>query len=60
MEAIRKFFDHPDKVVGQVLVMDALASADGDFVNGIVGQLANASGSGKNISENGLNFMLSA
>jgi len=51
--------DHPDKLVGEALVMDVLASADGDFVNGIVSQLASASGRGQDISEHGLNFMLS-
>ena len=39
--------------------MEALASADPDFVNGIVSQLANASGRGRDIDEYGLNFMLS-
>ena len=28
-------FDHPDQLVGRALVMDALATADGDFLNGI-------------------------
>jgi hypothetical protein len=51
--------DHPDKTVGWALVMEALASADYDFANGIVDQLANASGHGQDISEHGLNFMLS-
>jgi hypothetical protein len=39
--------------------MDALASADEDFVNGIGSQLANASGHGQDVDERGLNFMLS-
>ena len=52
-------FDHPDKLVGKALVMEVLASADGDFVNGLVSQLANASGRGRDIDERGLNFMLS-
>jgi hypothetical protein len=51
--------DHPDKVVGWALVMEALASADYDFANGIVDQLAKASGRGQDISEHGINFMLS-
>jgi len=50
---------HPDKLVGEALVMEALASADGDFVNGIVSQLANASAQGQDVDERGLNFMLS-
>src|SRR6516165_839398 len=52
-------FDHPDTQIGRALVMEALASADADFVNGIVSQLANASGRGRDIDEYGLNFMLS-
>jgi hypothetical protein len=51
--------DHPDKLVGHALVMDALASADGDFLDGITSQLANASSRGQEIDERGLNFMLS-
>src|SRR6516164_625658 len=51
-------FDHPDKLVGGALLMDALATADEDFLNGIVDQLANASAHGQDI-ERGLNFMLS-
>jgi hypothetical protein len=39
--------------------MDALASADEDFLNGIIYQLGNASGRGQDIDERGLNFMLS-
>jgi hypothetical protein len=51
--------DHPNEVVGDVLVKGILASADRDFVNGIVSQLANASAHGQDIDERGLNFMLS-
>jgi hypothetical protein len=51
--------DHPNKPIGQALLGEFLASADGDFVNGIVGQLANASGHGRELDEHGLNFMLS-
>jgi len=52
-------FDHPDERIGQALVMEALASADWDFLHGILHQLANASGRGRDIHEYGLNFMLS-
>src|SRR2546425_5318783 len=52
-------FDHPDARIGQALVMEALASADWDFLQGIVNQLANASTHGQNTDERGLNFMLS-
>jgi hypothetical protein len=52
--------DHPNKPVGQALLMEALATTDTDFLNGIVEQLANAaSGRGRDIDEHGLNFMLS-
>src|SRR5262245_24363968 len=39
--------------------MDALATADGDFLNGIVDQLANASAQGQDNDPHVLNFMLS-
>ena len=52
-------FDHPDKQIGQALVMEALASVDWDFLHGILNQLASASANGQNIDERGLNFMLS-
>jgi hypothetical protein len=52
-------FDHPDEQIGKALVMEALASADPDFAIGIVGQLASASGGGRDFDEYGLNFMLS-
>src|SRR5262249_4558019 len=52
-------FDHPDKQIGQALVMEALASVDWDFLHGILNQLASASANGQNTDEHGLNFMLS-
>jgi hypothetical protein len=52
-------FDHPDRLVGRALVMEALASADEDFLNGIMYQLGNASAHGQDIDEPELNFMLS-
>ena len=51
--------DHPDELIGRALLMEALASADDDFVNGIVSQLANVGGRGQDINERELNFMLS-
>jgi len=51
--------DHPNKPVGHALLMEALASADLDFANGIANQLAHASGRGRDLDEGGLNFMLS-
>ncbi len=51
--------DHPNEVVGDVLVKGILASADRHFVQGIVSQLANASRHGQDIDEHELNFRLS-
>jgi len=51
--------DHPNELVGEMLVSGILASADRDFVHGIVSQLASASRHGQDIDEHGLNFMLS-
>lgn len=45
--------------IGQLLVMETFASADEDFANGILSQLAKASARGRDIEERGLNFMLS-
>jgi hypothetical protein len=52
-------FDHPDEQIGRALVMEALASADWDFLDGILNQLGNASAQGQDVDERGLNFMLS-
>jgi hypothetical protein len=51
-------FDHPDQLVGLALVMDALATADAGFLNGVMAQLANTSTYGLT-DEGQLNFMLS-
>jgi len=51
--------DHPDEQIGRALVMEALASADWDFLDGILNQLGKASAQGQDIDERGLNFMLS-
>jgi hypothetical protein len=52
--------DHPDTVVGELLMMDALGTGDRDFMHGILTQLANAaSPQGRPASETDLNFMLS-
>jgi hypothetical protein len=37
--------DHPHKRIGQLLLMDSLGTGHPDFAQGIVRQLANASGS---------------
>jgi hypothetical protein len=51
--------DHPNKVVAQVNLSNALGSADEEFLNGIVRQLVNASAHGQENDERGPNFMLS-
>lgn len=50
--------DHPDEATGYRLLMEALGTADRDFVQGLISQLANASLHGREIDEAGLNFML--
>jgi hypothetical protein len=51
--------DHPEEAIGHVLLIEALGGADQDFVNALLGQLANAGSQGGQIDERGLNFMLS-
>jgi hypothetical protein len=51
--------DHPDEVIGQVLLMEALGTADHDFFGGMLRQLGDASSQGGKADERGLNFMLS-
>jgi len=53
-------FNHPNVDTGQLLLMNALAATEPDFVNGLLVQLANASSKGNGAAdEAGLNFMLS-
>jgi hypothetical protein len=49
---------HPNKAIGYALLKEALGTADSDFVNGLIGQLANAGSQDRKIDEGGLNFML--
>ena len=51
--------DHPDKLTGFVLLMEALGTTDLDFTLELLGQLGNAGSPGLDISESGVNFMLS-
>ena len=51
--------DHADKAVGISLLMEAVGTADSDFLNGLLQQLANAVTKGREVDEHGLNFMLS-
>ena len=51
--------DHPDSAVGHALLMKALGTVDRDFMDGLLGQLANAGTHGRTVDGRGLNFMLS-
>ena len=51
--------DHPNDLTGQMLLMHALGTADPDFLNGLLGQLSNASSLGPHVDERELNFLLS-
>jgi hypothetical protein len=51
--------DHPDRIVGYELLMDALGTVEPDFLNGLLCQLTNAGSQGQQVDEKGLNFMLS-
>ena len=52
-------YDHPDNFTGQVLLMEAIGTADYDFYVGLIQQLGNSSSRGGKIDEGLLNFMLS-
>ena len=58
-QAVSISLDHPDNLTGQMLLMDALGTADFDFFSGLLDQLANAGSKGGQIDERRLNFMLS-
>ena len=51
--------DHPEPLLGQALLMEALGTKDPDFVSGLLGQLVNAGSQGGEPDEAGVNFMLS-
>ncbi len=51
--------DHPDKFVAACLLSEAVGSKDHEFLNGILGQLANLGSKGQKIDAAGLNFMVS-
>src|SRR5215467_4495946 len=50
--------DHPDVPLAYALLKEALGTVSDDFVNGLLGQLANAGSHGRQIDEDALNFML--
>ena len=51
--------DHPNYAIGYGLLMEALGTGDYDFGQGLIHQLVNAGSQGSEISEAGVNFMLS-
>ncbi len=51
--------DHPNQAVGFALIMNALGTTDPSFLDGLLGQLANAGTHGRNVEEREFNFMLS-
>ncbi len=50
--------DYPDKDFGQITLMKALGTTDGDFLKGLVAQLVDAGSRGPAPDEDGTNFML--
>jgi len=50
--------DHPTPSVGYALLMNALGTTDPSFLDGFLGQLANAGSQRGSLDESGLNFML--
>ncbi len=51
--------DHPDEGLGQLLVMEALGTADPDFMAHLLCQLANVARQDGEVDERSLNFMIS-
>jgi hypothetical protein len=51
--------DHPDQTVAWALFSEAFGTADADFVNGLIEQLANVGSQSGQIDEGKLNFMFS-
>ena len=51
--------DHPDVPLAYALLKEALGTVSDDFINGLLGQLANAGSHRGQIDEGALNFMLS-
>jgi hypothetical protein len=50
--------DHPEPEIGRSLLMEAVGTANPYFLDGLLGQLANATTQGGAVDERGLNFML--
>ena len=51
--------DHPDELIGPVLLAEALGTVDGDFVTGLLTQLSNATSQDQRPNETAINFLLS-
>jgi hypothetical protein len=51
--------DHADRRMGHILLMNALGTADDDFADGLLSQLANLNRDEKDLNYPGLNFMFS-
>ncbi len=51
--------DHVEPVLGHALLMEAIGTTNLEFLDGLLGQLANAGSQGRKVDEHGLNFMLS-
>ncbi len=51
--------NHPDRLVGHLLLAEALGTLDHDFITGLLSQLANAGSQGRAVDEKALNFLLS-
>ena len=51
--------DHPDGLIGYALLTEALGTVDGDFVNGLLTQLSNATSQDQRPNESAINFLLS-
>jgi hypothetical protein len=50
--------EHANEAVGNSLLMEALGTADVDFVNGLLQQLVNAGTIGQQVDEKAFNYML--
>jgi hypothetical protein len=51
--------DHPNEIIGHLLLQNALGTVNGAFMYGLLGQLARATSGGEKVSETDLNFMVS-
>ena len=51
--------DHPNEAIGSLLLMEAFGTADENFLNGLLAQIANLTTTGHEIDEHGLNFIVS-